>query len=793
MPMVIVQRVGLLLRHERLALFGTYAPRLYQSPHTTVQIRVTNLLKFIRSADSQDGVSAAGGQGLRLTSLSRAALDAMRWGSVTELPTVDAAISRLELLTGAVRSPSPSATPTRSPPTWLLIEICSKVHSPQDAHKASHLLVTNLPHIPPDLRPHAIILAAHILGAYKVLPALERVVKLFIGLPIFHEYWHFNRMLRALVAYVESSDDGQHIGPLAILLLRAMTERKLVLTKKTYRYLLQNRYVTLQLTEDLRQRMVLEKIVPTRAHLESFLRIFANSPTGDATIYARNLSKLDTSRRAMPPHMAGPEYSPQPHLTRTPASDYLRHLVDENDLRSQFNADAEWFRFQRGAQSPRFLNKRTTTPASWVARLFSLSRTRSLSPENLVAFFEWSQAQTFPFRTNTALAYTIVLNGLLRKRAYTLALKVWERYRSVHGTRKLRLDHTVLAIGVEVLIRAGHPARALELINNPITGYRRSTTRPMRNYVVPLAVVNRFMQTLVVANPSAALQLWEHIPALYNAAPNTRTFTFMLDAARRATLRGESFTGAMSELGLGFAFRPAVPVPRETPLASLRSARRQRYTQLRAALGTDTGDMWGAERAWRRAYRTFADALLSGWPALADVRAPAHAVRASGDGPATAPLSDLRRFLAPAGPASDDKEPPPVPADASPPFLPAGTTPAYPAFAPDDAVFRAAILLLGAARSAGTIPLVLAWMRALGVAPRPRTLAYALVFWAEVSVGAPLLERLRGGGGEYLRLVRWMEDWVGLANVPNEAEIGVAMRRVDVMRNGSGRGQADND
>jgi len=80
-------------------------------------------------------------------------------------------------------------------------------------------------------------------------------------------------------------------------------------------------------------------------------------------------------------------------------------------------------------------------------------------------------------------------------------------------------------------------------------------------------------------------------------------------------------------------------------------------------------------------------------------------------------------------------------------------------------------------------------MRALGIVPRTRTLSYALVFWAEVSIGAPLLERLRRseGGGEYARLVRWMEEWVGAENVPDEAAIGEAMRKVDVMRRGSRR------
>jgi len=79
-------------------------------------------------------------------------------------------------------------------------------------------------------------------------------------------------------------------------------------------------------------------------------------------------------------------------------------------------------------------------------------------------------------------------------------------------------------------------------------------------------------------------------------------------------------------------------------------------------------------------------------------------------------------------------------------------------------------------------------MRALDIWPRVFTLAYALVFWAEVSIGPPLLERLRGRNdeGEYVRLVRWMEEWVG-ENVPDEATVGEAMRYIDAMRRGANR------
>ncbi|KAH9034479.1 hypothetical protein EDB85DRAFT_1863962 [Lactarius pseudohatsudake] len=655
-----------------------------------------------------------------------------------------------------------------SPPTSLLVRLCYKVRSQTDAEKASHLIVTNLPYIPPDLRPPVLILVVHLLSAYKVLPSLDRVVKLFIGLPIFHEYWHFNRLLRALMQYADSPIDGRTIGRLAVLLLKTMTERELTLTKKTYRFLLQNRYVTMELTEELRQRMIRDKIVPDRAHLESFLRISANrGSVHDAAAYAREIQTVDRNRQ-VPPHVAT---SPS-----NATVEYLSHLVHENAQRTESDADAEWLRFVKTGLSHRFRNKRQTTSAAWAARLMSLSRTRSFSPESLVAFFEWSHAQRFPFRTHTTLSYTIVLHGLLRKGAYPLALEVWERYRK-HGTRKLRLDPVALGVGVEVLARSRHPDRALALVD---------AQRTPRTAQVPSSVVTRLMRVLAATNPSAALRLWEHMGILYGTTPDTHAFSIMLDAARHATLNGDSLVGAMQELGIPFRVPfSRRPSPVVTPSSSLDRARRTSYAQLKRALATNEGDMWGSERAWRRAYRIFTDALLAAWPALAQVRAPAHAMRASGDGAATAPLRDLGRFLV-SSPvekadviAADD--------DGPPPLLPVHTHAAgyCPSFAPDDAAFRAAVLLLGAARAAGEIPLALAWMRALGVVPRTRTLAYALVFWAEVSVGAPLLERLRGAHrGEYMRFVRWMEEWVGVANVPDDAAIGEAMRRVDGMRRG---------
>ena len=759
------------------------------------------------------------------------------WHSVSKHPTLDSAVSHLESLSGPSEdydlSPPPLDT-VHSPPTWLLVELCSKVRSQADAEKASHLIVTHLPHVSPSLRPPLLILVVHVLSTYRVLPALEPVIKLFIGLPLFHEHWHFNRLLRALSFYTDSPTDGCYVARLAILLLKTMTERELRLTNKTYRLLLQNRFVTTELAEELRKRMIRDKVVPDRAHLVPLLRIFAHrGSVHDATTYTRAIYDLDR-RREKTPNVNVSKRSRLAETDRVVPSttvEYLNHLVHEDSQRTQFDADAEWLRFLKTGRSHRFLNKQSASAAAWGARLFSLSRTRSFSPENLVAFFEWSRAQHFPFRTHTTLSYTVVLRGLLLKRAYPLALEVWERYHA----RKMHLDYIAFGIGVEVLTRAGHPDRALALLDSLVGGYRPRQSRRIRRTSgrlpvttrtrVPASLVTRFMRVLSITNPSAALRIWEYMGILYGTTPDALAFTSMLNAARRATLYGESFVGAMQELGFDFRFRlpftkPAMGAqPEPTDTGSLDGARRKTYERLEKSLVINEGDMWGGERAWRRAHRIFTSALLAGWPALADVRPPAHAVRSSVESPATAPLRDLKRFLSPPNPIENgaDDSAPPTPltlhsdpfrtyadteADThlphSPPLLPIHPRGAYPSFAPDDATFRAAVLLLGASRAASEIPQTLAWMRALGVAPKTRTLAYALVFWAEVSIGAPLLERLRGspvgshlvgdgGQGEYARLVRWMAEWVGAQNVPDEAAVGEAMRRVDAMRRGSGR------
>jgi hypothetical protein len=100
-----------------------------------------------------------------------------------------------------------------------------------------------------------------------------------------------------------------------------------------------------------------------------------------------------------------------------------------------------------------------------------------------------------------------------------------------------------------------------------------------------------------------------------------------LDAARHATFGGETFKGALQELGFSkFPFRWRLPFlfhhhehddePAEMGTAmteSLDRARRRTYEQLEKSPTVNEGDMFGNERACRQAHRLFIDALLASW------------------------------------------------------------------------------------------------------------------------------------------------------------------------------------
>ncbi|THV03475.1 hypothetical protein K435DRAFT_278820 [Dendrothele bispora CBS 962.96] len=77
------------------------------------------------------------------------------------------------------------------------------------------------------------------------------------------------------------------------------------------------------------------------------------------------------------------------------------------------------------------------------------------------------------------------------------------------------------------------------------------------------------------------------------------------------------------------------------------------------------------------------------------------------------------------------------------------------------------------------IPIVLGWMRHLGVKPKTYTLAASLVFWGEVTVPTETLDAalsasfndIQDGDREYEKLVRWIADWVNELKENEDADV----------------------
>lgn len=86
--------------------------------------------------------------------------------------------------------------------------------------------------------------------------------------------------------------------------------------------------------------------------------------------------------------------------------------------------------------------------------------------------------------------------------------------------------------------------------------------------------------------------------------------------------------------------------------------------------------------------------------------------------------------------------------------------------------------------------MVLAWMKELGIIPFGRTTAVALIFWAEVSLRAPLFEQF-GGEGEYSKLLKWLEAWVGESRMPGQDRMTLMSKVIAKARDGHGKSAVD--
>ncbi|KZP33304.1 hypothetical protein FIBSPDRAFT_847963 [Athelia psychrophila] len=291
--------------------------------------------------------------------------------------------------------------------------------------------------------------------------------------------------------------------------------------------------------------------------------------------------------------------------------------------------------------------------------------------------------------------------------------------------------------------------------------------------------MNDFMVALLrIDRPDAVFRLWDYMEVLYNVKPDSHSLDTLCRAARQAVkIDSNTFKGNIAMLGLSNPFlQPkAEPATREEMVRAMHAALSDHDHRKARSI-------WKGAPACDGVRTVFRELILGNWPSMRDVRAPAHAVRrpAEDDGP-FAPFREVAQSISQSV-SSPSRHPQGQPQAArhTPPLLSLLPSARHASVVPSDDAFQAYILLQGTSSCQHEIALTLAWMRALQVEPTRRTLCFALIFWAEVSVRGPLFEEwaVKNGTSEYGRLVEWIADWVGAAKAPNDGMVAAYLQEV---------------
>ncbi|KAG5653930.1 hypothetical protein H0H81_009287 [Sphagnurus paluster] len=658
-------------------------------------------------------------------------------------------------------------------PSWLLLYLVAfKIRTHDNAFPvAVDLTNTHLPSAPISVQGPLLILTLLALARFSLLVPMRQIVDTFLRTNLDHPQLYFNLLLQALACTPARSVDTANT---AVTLLKAMDARQLKLTHTTYDALLNDRFVTLQLTKFLRERMTREGIVPTAAQLEAYLRVFAqNGSIHTAQEYLRAIHERapeaeDPSQD--PRHRANTLFLAA-HNDRASAFNFLRTLLDtSSETSTAIRPDSAPQSLVPPTKLPSSTRKKSskTSPPNYPTKPnFSTSRLPSIKPDiysytsalavaardhtlpasHLLALFQRMLSSTS--LAPTIATHTVLIRGLLRRKSPRIALSCWYRLRATG----LPLDAEALAAGLQVLTRAGLPHHAWALLEEEMhaagkgKGGEVFTTIALNEWLVAL---NR------TARPDVVFALWDAAPVLYGVQPDTRTLSILLQSARLARrLDGESVAGAVMRLKLEFGrnpFRSHTSTDVDDDLAHEDAVK----ANLAKVLGPASlpsphaykPALWHGCLPHEYARRVFVQALFDAAPDAQRLRAvepPARALATETE-PELGMLG-LWVGLPPwrakeAAHSQDDEALLPAPA----------RTMRYPAIVPTNETCFNYIALLGVLGRGREVARVLGWMRELGIMPGRQTLGIAVVLWREVTGRAVLVERWTGQEGAGVRL-----------------------------------------
>jgi pentatricopeptide repeat protein len=706
------------------------------------------------------------------------------------------------------------SNPNPETPSWVILYLVSnQVRSSQQAHGPMlDLLYDHLDSSPKEIHGPLILVAATQLARFNLVLPLRRLAQTFLSTWIEDPSPYFNLFLQIISCIPNRTVESANI---AVLLLKAMESRQLRLTSDTYDALLNDRFVTLQLTKYLQSRMVQEGFVPQTSHLESYLRFFAK----DGAIHdARRYHKAIHSQEPQPDPttvLLDPGSVPQVRantlmLSNSPST--LSAFTFLHQLAAKRGHTPTVILQPVKPKISRILHTKFLSVHDFTAALCVAVRDLKCTSRQLLKIFARA-----PGGRPTVATFTILIRGLLLRGDTVNAVTYWRKLLKSGVT----IDSEALATGVVALTRAGQPYDAFMLLQrygirppNPSSPSLHSHHLLRKPVKITQKTINDYMVALNrIRRPDIVFRIWDHMEKLYNVQPNALSLSILLQSARLAHRLDDTLSGAFAQLSLKNPFRakqkttsPAEMTPDEAASSIhllFQSSRGNKYTS----------GIWHNLVPTTAARKVFLQSLFGMAAEQEDgdekvrkmlmIESPAAAVRPSVDhDPAEGNFglglglglgSGLRRLrptkyvfeglddlvvdacssaVTPSTSISTSSS-------SSPSSQPNRIRSQYPSIISTNVTCLQYILLLTLSSRSNEIPLLLAWMKYLGIQPSTSTLALSLAAWSEVSVQAPLLERFQRGlggdenveGREYVKLVEWIKGWVGEKRLPGVKEI----------------------
>ena len=185
-------------------------------------------------------------------------------------------------------------------PTWVFFYLLStKVQTPSQTSDAVNLMLQHLPKAEANHQPALLILAARFLAKYQVISPMMHIVDAFLMLDLKKPSSNFNLMLQAISHF----RPHPQIAKLLVRLVNAMHARQLHIHARTYRSLLSNKIVNLELTKLVQERMMYEGKRPNASQLEAFLSVFGKQgAVKTASGYLKRIRDVKLERGEIAPH-----------------------------------------------------------------------------------------------------------------------------------------------------------------------------------------------------------------------------------------------------------------------------------------------------------------------------------------------------------------------------------------------------------------------------------------------------------------------------------------------------------